>query len=315
MTSQITNTLFMVRPVSFVKNEETAVNNYFQKDIDGVSPDEKQERALAEFDLFVEKLREKGVEVFVFDDTESSKTPDSIFPNNWISFHDDGTILLYPMFAENRRIERRDDVIRKLQANFLVNMTQSFAHWENEGLFLEGTGSMILDRPNKIVYASLSERTNEKVLHVFCEKTGYEPVTFISYHTFEGNRLPIYHTNVMMALGEDYAVICLDSIDDKVERERVLFSLQKTGKEVVEISEDQVNHFAGNMLQVINDRNQKFTVMSLDAYESLNDSQIKTLEKYGEIVYSPIPTIERLGGGGVRCMMAEVFLPKQLITE
>lgn len=315
MTSQITNTLFMVRPISFRKNEETAENNYFQQDEDEISPNEIQERALAEFDLFVEKLREKGIEVYVFDDRESDKTPDSIFPNNWISFHDDGTILTYPMFAENRRLERRDDVIKKLQETFLVNMVQSFAHWENKGKFLEGTGSMILDRPNKITYASLSDRTNNDVLNVFCEKTGYEPVTFTSYQTVGGKRLPIYHTNVMMALGEDYAIVCLDSVDDTVERERLVFSIQKSGREIIEITENQMHQFAGNMLQVMNDRNERFTVMSLAAYESLAAVQIQTIEKYGEIIYSPIPTIEKLGGGSVRCMMAEVFLPKQLLSE
>lgn len=305
----------MVRPVSFMKNEQTAVNNFFQQDIDELSPEEIQEKALAEFDLFVNKLREKGIDVFVFDDTNSSETPDSIFPNNWISFHDDGTILTYPMFAENRRLERRDDVIKKLQEKFLVNMIQSFAHWENKGKFLEGTGSMILDRPNKIVYASISERTNEDVLKVFCDKTGYTAVTFTSFQSVNGERHPIYHTNVMMALGEDFAIICLDCIDDEVEREGVVFSLEKTGKEIIEITEDQVHSFAGNMLQVMNDQNEKFTVMSLAAYESLTQDQIVAIEQYGEILYSPIATIETLGGGGVRCMMAEVFLPKQLITE
>lgn len=315
MTSQITNTLFMVRPVSFKKNEQTAVNNYFQEDIEGISLEETQDKALAEFDLFVDKLREKGVDVFVFEDTESSKTPDSIFPNNWISFHDDGTILTYPMYAENRRLERRDDVIKKLQEQFLVNMVQSFAHWENKGLFLEGTGSMILDRPNKIAYASISERTNEEVFKVFCEKTGYEPVSFTSYQTYEGKRLPIYHTNVMMALGEDYAIICLDCIDDQVEREQVVFSIEKSGKEIIEITEDQVHQFAGNMLQVMNSQNEKFTVMSMAAYKSLRRDQIERIESFGEIIHSPIPTIETLGGGSVRCMMAEVFLPKLLMSE
>lgn len=315
MTSQITNTLFMVRPISFRKNEETAANNYFQQDEKDTSPEEIQEKALAEFDLFVDKLRARGVEVYVFEDRESDKTPDSIFPNNWISFHDDGTILTYPMFAENRRMERRDDVIKKLQETFLVNMVQSFAHWENKDKFLEGTGSMILDRPNKIAYASLSERTNADVLKVFCEKTGYEAVTFTSYQTVEGKRLPIYHTNVMMALGEDYAIVCLDSIDNDVERESMVHSIEKSGKEIIEITEDQMHQFAGNMLQVMNDRNERFTVMSLAAYESLDPIQIEAIENYGEIIYSPIPTIEKLGGGSVRCMMAEVFLPKQLLSE
>ncbi len=305
----------MVRPSSFRKNEETASNNFFQGDLEGISANEIQERALAEFDLFVEKLREKGIDVFVFEDHNSNKTPDSIFPNNWISFHDDGTILTYPMYAENRRAERRDDVIKKLQEKFLVNTVLSFAHWENNNKFLEGTGSMILDRPNKIVYASISERTNSEVLEVFCEKTGYESVTFTSFQDVDNERLPIYHTNVMMAIGEEYAIVCLNSIDNTVERERVVFSLQKAGKQIIEITEEQMNQFAGNMLQVMNDRNDRFTIMSHAAYESLTEDQIKSLEQHGEILYSPIPTIERLGGGSVRCMMAEVFLPKQLITE
>lgn len=310
MTSQITNTLFMVRPISFRKNEQTAENNYFQQDAEGVSGNEIQERALAEFDLFVEKLREKGVEVYVFDDKESDKTPDSIFPNNWISFHDDGTILTYPMYAENRRLERRDDVIKKLQETFQVNVVQSFAHWENKGKFLEGTGSMILDRPNKIVYASISERTNEDVLRVFCEKTGYKSVTFTSFQTVGKERLPIYHTNVMMALGEEFAIVCLDCLDNPAEREQVVLSLQKTGKEIIEISEEQMHQFAGNMLNVMNAQNEHFIVMSLAAYGSLSEAQISNIQKYGEVIHSPIPTIEKLGGGGVRCMMAEVFLPK-----
>ncbi|WP_436515894.1 citrulline utilization hydrolase CtlX [Ekhidna sp. To15] len=305
----------MIRPISFRKNEETAENNYFQQDENEISADEIQGKALAEFDLFVEKLREKGIEVFVFDDRESDLTPDSIFPNNWISFHNDGTILTYPMYAENRRLERRDDVINKLQETFLVNNVHSFAHWENKGKFLEGTGSMILDRPSKIAYASLSERTNEDVLNDFCEKAGYESMTFTSFQTVNGRRLPIYHTNVMMALGENYAIVCLDSIDNAEEREHMVSSIQKSGKEIIEITEEQMHQFAGNMLQVMNDRNEPFTVMSRAAYESLDETQIDSIEKYGEIIHSPIPTIEKLGGGSVRCMMAEVFLPKQLFSE
>lgn len=315
MTNQITDTLFMVRPTSFRRNEETAVNNFFQQTQESDSSLEVQDHALAEFDLFVDKLRQHGIHVFVFEDSNSKDTPDSIFPNNWISFHDDGTILTYPMYAENRRAERREDVINKLQEQFLVKTVLSFSHWENKNKFLEGTGSMILDRPNKIVYASLSERTNEEVLSVFCEKTGYDSVTFTSYQTVDSRRLPIYHTNVMMALGDEFSIVCLSSIDDMVERERIIFSMEKTGKEIIDISEEQVNQFAGNMLQVKNDRNERFTVMSQAAFQSLREDQINTIEQYGAIISSPIPTIERLGGGGVRCMMAEVFLPRQLIND
>lgn len=314
MTSQITNSLFLVRPVSFRRNEETAVNNYFQQDIAGLSAQQVQDQALAEFDLLVGKLRQHGLHVTVFEDLESAKTPDSIFPNNWISFHDDGTILLYPMYAENRRMERREDIIKTFKQQFFVHRTLSLAAWEDEGKYLEGTGSMILDRPNKLVYASLSDRTNEEVLADFCDKTGYQAVPFYANQAVGEERLPIYHTNVMMTLGETYSVICLESIDDTVERERVLFSLNKTGKEVVEISEEQMHQFAGNMLHVRNSDNERFTIMSLAAYKSLNEKQIQQLQRHGDIIHSPIPTIETLGGGGVRCMIAEVFLPKQLIS-
>lgn len=315
MSNQITNTLFMVRPISFRKNEQTAVNNFFQQDIEGASSDEIQDKALAEFDLFVEKLRAKCIEVYVFDDMESEKTPDSIFPNNWISFHEDGTVITYPMYAQNRRLERREEIVDSLSRDFLVTRRESLTEWEKQGQFLEGTGSMILDRTNKIVYASISERTNEKVLDIFCEKTGYQAVKFSAYQQVGEDRLPIYHTNVMMALGEDFAILCTACIDDEVERERVIFSLNTTGKEIIEITEVQMHQFAGNMLQVRNDRNERFTVMSLAAYESLTNEQIKQIESFGQIIHSPIPTIETLGGGGVRCMMAEVFLPKQLITD
>lgn len=311
MTSQITNTLFMVRPISFRKNEQTAGNNYFQQDEKDASATEVQDRALSEFDQFVEKLRKSGIEVYVFDDKESEKTPDSIFPNNWISFHEDGTILTYPMYAENRRMERRDDVIAKLQESFHVNEVKSLANWEEEGKFLEGTGSMILDRPNKITYASISDRTNAEVLEDFCDKAGFKSVSFTAYQTVNNSRLPIYHTNVMMALGEDYAVVCLDCVDNADEREHLKSSILATGKEIIEISEEQMHQFAGNMLQVRNEQDDRFTIMSQAAFNSLDPNQISTFEKYGDIISSPIPTIEKLGGGSVRCMMAEVFLPKK----
>ncbi|NQZ77883.1 MAG: amidinotransferase, partial [Ekhidna sp.] len=223
----------------------------------------------------------------------------------------DGRIITYPMYAENRRLERRDDVIEKLKEDFQVDSVQSLASWESQGKFLEGTGSMILDRSNKIAYASISDRTNEEVLADFCKVTGYDTVSFTAYQTVDQKRLPIYHTNVMMALGENYAVVCLAAIDDEGERKRLIASLEDTGKGIIEISEAQMHHFAGNMLQVINDDGEKFTVMSQAAFDSLRMDQISTFEKYGSIISSAIPTIEKLGGGSVRCMMAEVFLPKK----
>lgn len=315
MSSQITDTLFMVRPISFRKNEQTAVNNYFQQDLEGISSDKIQDQALAEFDAFVEALRSKGVNVVVFDDKESEKTPDSIFPNNWISLHEDGTVITYPMYAENRRLERREEVVETLAKGFKVERRESLVTWEEKGLYLEGTGSMILDRPNKIVYAAISERTNEQVLADFCEKTGFTAVKFSSYQSVGSERKLIYHTNVMMALGDQFAIICLDCIDDQNERGAVIEALRKTNKEIIEITEDQVNNFAGNMLQVKNSTGDKFTVMSEAAFKSLTTNQIESIKKYGGIIQSPIPTIETLGGGGVRCMMAEVFLPKNLINR
>lgn len=300
----------MVRPISFRKNEETAGNNYFQQDEKGATAIEIQDRALSEFDTFVDKLRSHGIEVYVFEDRESEKTPDSIFPNNWISFHEDGNILTYPMYAENRRLERREDVIDKLREDFDVKGVKSLASWEDQGKFLEGTGSMILDRPNKITYASISERTNEEVLADFCKETGFTSVAFTAYQTVEGERLAIYHTNVMMALGEDYAVVCLACVDDAKERENLKSSIERSGKDIIEISEEQMHQFAGNMLQVRNGEGSRFTIMSQAAFDSLTDQQINSFKKYGEILSSPIPTIEKLGGGSVRCMMAEVFLPK-----
>ncbi|MFT6134762.1 MAG: hypothetical protein ACJAZM_001256 [Cyclobacteriaceae bacterium] len=299
----------MVKPVQFHRNEQTAVNNYFQQEVDGVSNDQIQKNALEEFDLFVDKLRLNKVHVEVFVDTTSSETPDSIFPNNWFTMHDDGLIIKYPMFAENRRKERRDDIIEQLRKQFVVNNIYSFSDWENSGMFLEGTGSLILDRPNKVAYAAISERTSLEVLNDFCSKTNYVPVTFDALQTVDGKRLAIYHTNVMMSVGENFAVVCLDCIDDPVERAKVEFNLKRTGKEIIRISEQQVKNFAGNILQVRNANGSPIIVMSQAANQAFTSKQLRGLEKQGQILNSPIPTIEKYGGGGVRCMMAEIFLP------
>lgn len=315
MYSQITDSIFMVRPIQFYRNEQTAVNNYFQHEAEGISKPEIQLRALEEFDLFVDKLRLNKVHVEIFEDTTSYETPDSIFPNNWLTLHDDGVILTYPMFAENRRKERRDDIINQLKREFVVHHVETFAYWEERGKFLEGTGSLILDRPNKITYAALSDRTSLEVLEDFCEKAGYSSITFHANQTVENERLPIYHTNVMMSVGENFAVVCLDCIDDPVERARVDFTLKKTGKEVIHITEKQVENFAGNILQVKNANGTSIIVMSEAAYHAFNSRQKKVLEKHGEILYSPIPTIEKYGGGGVRCMMAEIFLPTPTLKK
>ncbi|MFT6866325.1 MAG: hypothetical protein ACJA08_001156 [Cyclobacteriaceae bacterium] len=308
MINQITDTIMMVRPAAFLMNEETAVNNFYQQKVEGTSPSEIQNRALAEFDGFVEKLRGNGIKILVIQDTAESKTPDSIFPNNWNSFHEDGAVYLYPMFAENRRREIKPTILDQLTQDFEIKSIHSFTHWEATDHFLEGTGSMILDRPNKLIYAALSERTQMPVLKDLSERSGFELVTFTANQTVDSRRLPIYHTNVMMCLGEGFAVICLDSIDDENEKNMVREKLNETGKEIIEISEDQCNQFAGNMLQVRNEGGKRFIVMSASAYHSLNSVQVKTLSSYGDLIHHSLATIEKYGGGSARCMMAEIFL-------
>ncbi len=309
---QTTNHIMMIRPVMFRFNEQTAVNNYYQHDSGTETAESVQEHAQNEFDVFVKRLRGKGVNVTVINDTLDPSTPDSIFPNNWVSFHQDGTVGLYPMFAENRRLERREDIFDQLksQDGFEIKQFVDFTEFEKESKFLEGTGSMILDRPNKIVYAAISERMNETVLLDFCSKFGYRPVVFTAYQSVDGKRLPIYHTNVMMCIAETFAVVCLDSIDNEEEKESLISSIDQTGKELITITEDQCQQFAGNMLQVIGAEEERFLVMSSAAYHSLSPDQITRINKHCEIIHSNLSTIETLGGGSARCMMAEVFLPK-----
>jgi hypothetical protein len=300
---QHTSHLLMIKPVRFDFNAETAVNNSFQVN---ASDDSVQEKALHEFETFISTLRSHGIDVTVIDDTPDPHTPDSVFPNNWISFHDDGSLLLYPMFAMNRRLERKQHVLDTVHQKFNVTQTIDLSSNENKNVFLEGTGSMVLDRENKIAYACLSPRTDKNVLDEFCNKMGFLPVSFTAV---DQNDQPIYHTNVMMCVADEYAVICTDCIKDQTERKKVIDSLSKNGKEIIEISFDQMNHFAGNMLQVNNAKEKKFLVMSSQAFHSLNAQQVLAIEHYNPIIHSDITTIETNGGGSARCMMAEVFLP------
>lgn len=301
----------MIRPVAFRMNEQTAVNNYYQKVLDNLTPATVNAKAQQEFDAFVEKLRAVGVNVTVVDDTVDPDTPDSIFPNNWISFHESGEVVLYPMFAENRRLERREDILDILEEQgFEINDIWDYTSAEEDDLFLEGTGNLLLDRTNEIAYCALSPRADEGLVIEFCEDFEMNPVIFEAFQTVDGERKNIYHTNVMMCLGDTFAVICADTIDDKQERKIVLNHLKESGKEVILITEDQVNNFAGNMLQVLGANDQKYLVMSTQAFNSLTDAQIKTLEKHATILHSSLDTIEACGGGSARCMMAEVFLPK-----
>jgi len=307
---QTTNTILMVRPINFRKNEQTAVNNYFQEDID-LQNAEINKKAQEEFDGFVFKLKSFGVNVVVVSDTEESDTPDSIFPNNWISFHADGTVGLYPMFAENRRLERRDDILTELEkSEFIIENVVDYTSAEDEGLFLEGTGSIILDRVNNKAYCALSERADENLFIEFCEDFEYTPIVFVANQTVKGDRAVIYHTNVMMCVAETFAVICLDSIDDKSEKKNVLKHLKEDGKQVIDITEAQMHSFAGNMLQVRGEKDAQFLVMSKAAHESLTQSQLAKINNHCKIISSSLETIETCGGGSARCMMAEVFLPK-----
>ena len=288
---QTTNHILMIRPVDFKFNEQTAANNKFQV---ASETQDVQLQALKEFDGFVKLLRQNDVDVTVVDDTLQPETPDSIFPNNWVSFHEDGSVYLYPMFSENRRLERRKEILEGLKTRFELNHVSDLSFYEMQYAFLEGTGSMVLDRTNKIAYACLSVRTDEEVLNNFCMLSGYEPVVF---QAVDSDNFPIYHTNVMMCIGDRFAVVCLDSIRDAEERLQVSISLKGSGKEIIEISLEQMNKFAGNMLQVSNTAGESLLVMSEQAYLSLNPEQIETLKRYSRIIYAPLYTIEKNGGG------------------
>lgn len=310
--SQITNSVLMIRPVAFRMNEQTAVNNYYQKVLDNTTPATVNAKAQIEFDAFVEKLRSVGVNVIVVEDTINPDTPDSIFPNNWVSFHDNGDVVLYPMFAENRRLERNEQILDLLEEKgFKIENIIDYTSAEEDNIFLEGTGSLIIDRVNEKVYCALSPRADEELIIEFCEEFYYDPVIFEAYQDTNFERKPIYHTNVMMCVADEFAVICADAIDEKQERKIVLKHLKDSGKEIIYITEEQVNNFAGNMLQVLGANNTKYLVMSTQAYNSLTKGQINTIEKYCSILHSPLDTIEACGGGSARCMLAEIFLPTE----
>lgn len=299
---QNTSHLLMIQPVQFGFNEQTAVNNSFQKN----SGSDVQQNALHEFTEFADLLQKNKIDVTVVEDSLLPPTPDSVFPNNWISFHADGSIFLYPMFAQNRRLERKPAVLDAVEARFTVSKIVDLTKYETAGLFLEGTGSMVLDREHKIAYACLSPRTNETVLNEFCKLAGYKPVTFIAT---DKNGADIYHTNVMMCVAKTFAVVCLESVTAEKEKADLVNSLQQTGKEIIDITPEQLDHFAGNMLQVINEHGELLLVMSTQAYHSLTPSQIDSLEKYNRIIHSSLYNIETAGGGSARCMLAEIFLP------
>jgi hypothetical protein len=308
MNKQTTGDILMVRPANFGFNEQTAVSNTFQNKTEDISPYEIAQKARVEFDDFVSKLREVGIVVNVIEDTFAPIKPDAVFPNNWIAFFQDGTVGVFPMLTPSRRVERRMDLLEKLEKIYRIDEVIHFESFEEQGLILEGTGSLIFDRVNKIVYACLSPRTDIELIEMFCSKFKYEACIFRSYD--HGDTL-IYHTNVMMAIGKDFCVICLESIRDRDERALVERMLNQTGKKIVEISLEQMNAFAGNMLQLSNDKDEDYLVMSETAYKSLLAEQLETLTSRTKILHSSLDTIETIGGGSARCMMAEVFLPRR----
>lgn len=302
---QSTNTLLMIRPKAFKFNEETASDNTFQQK---TTEGNIQEKALKEFDHFVNILKGQGLEVLVFDDNDEADTPDALFPNNWLSFHEHGVVSLYPMYAENRRLERRPDILAALHEDFQLNQVFDLSYLEAEQVFLEGTGSLVLDREHKLAYACLSERTHRKALDLFCAHFGYTPIAF---HAYDSVGIPIYHTNVMMSVGQDLALICIEAIADEAEEEQVVEALQKSGKKIIALSREQVAQFAGNMLNVQDHNGEQLLVMSEQAYLSLNDGQLQAIRSLAYPVYAPLYTIEKIGGGSARCMMAEVFLDRK----
>jgi hypothetical protein len=302
---QSTSQILMIRPVAFGLNIQTADSNAFQNK--SASQEKVQEKALAEFDAFVEKLSAKGIDVTVIEDTLNPHTPDSIFPNNWISFHEDGSVYLYPMQAENRRLERRDDLIDTLSKTFDIKEINDISFTEEREQYLEGTGSMVLDRDHKIAYACLSIRTQQNVLDIFCNESGFKTVTF---KAVDQNGFAIYHTNVMMCVATSFVVICLDAVPDQKEKELLINCFIKTEKEIIEINYSQMNQFAGNMLEVKKIEGKSYLVMSERAHQSLNAFQIEKISKYAEILSSPLTTIEDNGGGSARCMMAEIHIDK-----
>tara|TARA_R110002049_G_scaffold3795_5_gene27626 strand:- start:102854 stop:103789 length:936 start_codon:yes stop_codon:yes gene_type:complete len=309
--SQTTNTILMVRPLHFRMNEQTAVNNHYQKVMHNLMPETVTKKAQKEFDTFVETLKNVGINVIVVQDTDEFDTPDAIFPNNWVSFHSNGNVGLYPMFAENRRLERREAVLVALEEKgFVINDIIDYTDAETEGVFLEGTGGIVLDRDNGKAYCALSPRADEDLFIEFCEDFDYFPIVFNAYQTVHGKRKAIYHTNVMLCIADTFAVVCLDSIDNKQERKNVVNHLKETGKEIIGITENQLNYFAGNMLQVKGTNDISYLVMSQAAYDALTETQISTLKKHSNILTSNLEAIEACGGGSARCMMAEVFLPK-----
>ncbi|GAB3425212.1 citrulline utilization hydrolase CtlX [Niabella aquatica] len=298
-----TSHILMIRPAAFAYNPQTAINNHFQKIS---APLNIHQKALEEFDGFVHILRAGGIDVTVIEDEPEPHTPDAVFPNNWVSFHEDGTVVIYPMFAPNRQLERNKNSIATIKESFFIRSTMDLTGYEKQGIFLEGTGSMVLDRDHYLAYACLSPRTCPTALYDFCDAMGYQPVLF---NAFDAGGNEIYHTNVMMCIADQYAIICLESIRDTVQKQMLVSRLTETGKEIIEISRKQMNQFVGNMLQLENTAGDQLLVMSTRAFHSLHEDQVSLLRSFNPIIHAPLNNIEDNGGGSARCMIAEIFLP------
>jgi hypothetical protein len=297
----------MIRPAAFGFNEETAANNYFQTNT-GVSKEELQQKALIEFDNMVQTLRGHDINVVVIDDTKEPPKPDAIFPNNWLSTSPDGKLFMYPMYAPNRRTEKRDKIIQQLAKEFLVSGVQDWSEYEAEGRFLEGTGSMVIDYENKMIYACVSERTSLSVLEKYAATNGYQAIVFLAT---DKNGMPVYHTNVVMTLGDGFCILCEEAIDEEWELIAVRQLLESTNHAIIAITREQMHCFAGNMLQVKSTKGEKFLIMSQTAFDSLRKEQKAMLEAYATLLPLAVLTIEEVEGGSVRCMMAEIFLEKR----
>ncbi len=309
---QNTYNLIMIEPKHFGFNNETAKDNHYQINDNLISKREIKEKAKKEFNDLVVKIKNEDISVKVFKDNKKIITTDSVFPNNWISLHEEGKLILYPMFSKNRRKERQNNSIKNfLKKNFSIEQIIDLTNWENKGKFLEGTGSMIFDRTNKICFAAISNRTSNEILKNLCNKLNYDLFTFKANQTSKKNRVPIYHTNVMMSLGKKFVVICLESIDNLMERSKIISQLNSLKKEIIEINEFQVENFAGNLLQVENKKGEEIIVMSSRAKSCLSKEQIEKLNKHGKIIHSDLDIIEKIGGGSARCMIAENFLQKK----
>ncbi len=309
---QITDAVLMVRPSDICFNPQTAADNFFQREIPGVSQQSIRAQAITEFDHFVEQLRAAGIQVVVADVPSDPEAPDAVFPNNWVSFHDGGTVVLYPMMADNRRRERRPEIIEQLRmAGFTVDSILDYSPWEQEGLFLEGTGSLVLDRVNRLAFASLSPRTHEQAVWRWCEAMDFTPVTFRAEQFVAGQARPIYHTNVMMGIAETWIVVCLDSVENSDERARVRDALASTGRILIEIDESQMQRFAGNVLQLRSADGFPVTIISPTALDALTPAQRHGFTRGSKLLSAEINAIESCGGGSVRCMLAEIFLRRQ----